>query len=61
MLGQPSGEDLRQTPFYQLMLVLGFMVIDMNLDLSIKSPKDIVEHYMNTKFQIQFDVSKYSV
>ena len=61
MLGQPSGEDLRQTRFYQLMLVLGFMVIDMNLDLSIKSPNDVVKHYMDSEFQIQYDVSKYTV
>lgn len=59
MLGNPAGEDYRNTNFEGYFLSTGFMFIHMNLRLDLQSLNKALQHYFDENTIIRSDFTRY--
>lgn len=59
ILGIPGGETFRNTPEESYFLNIGFIYAHMNLNLSLKTKKEVIDYYLNSNTKIRKDIWNY--
>lgn len=59
LLGNPTGNDLREHKTAGLFLCLGFIFAHMNFNTSLSTKEEIVNYYLNTENKLDWDVNLY--
>lgn len=59
LLGNQTGNDLREHKTAGLFYCIGFIFAHMNINLLLKNKDEVIEYFLNPKTQLDCDIDKY--